>query len=63
MTDPIRRSAARAATLVAVPVGLAVLLVSALVYDGFGTDEPAPAATGPVALAARDLPTSAWIRT
>jgi hypothetical protein len=37
-------------------VALGVLLVSALVYDGFGTDEPAPAATGPVTTAARDLP-------
>ena len=53
--DPVRRGAARTATLVAVPVALGVLLVSALAYGGFGTDEPAPAATGPVTMAARDL--------
>lgn len=54
--DPVRRQAARTATLVAVPVALGVLLVSALAYGGFGTDEPAPAATGPVTMAARELP-------
>jgi hypothetical protein len=55
MTDPIRRGAARAATLVAVPLAAVVLLVSVLVYGGFGSDEPAPAATDPVTMAQRDL--------
>lgn len=52
--DPIRRSAARTATLVAVPVALAVLLISAFAYGGFGT-QPAPEATGPVSMTVRDL--------
>ena len=63
-TDPIRRSAARIATLVAVPVAILVALVSLLLYGGFGRHEPAPpaaAATGPVtmdapALAAEAVP-------
>lgn len=54
--DSIRGSAARTATLVAVPVAIIVLLVSALAFGGFGRESPAPAATGPVALPARDLP-------
>lgn len=59
MSDPIRRGAARTATLVAVPIAAAVLLVSALVYGGFGGDTPEPAATGPVTMSARDLPPEA----
>jgi hypothetical protein len=59
MGDPIRRGAARTATFVAVPVAAAVLLVSALVYGGFGGETPAPDATGPVTMAARDLPPEA----
>ncbi len=52
-TDPTRRSAARIATLVAVPVAIAVALVSLLLYGGFGRNQPpppAPAATGPVTM-------------
>ena len=48
-TDPIRRSAARAATLVAVPLALAVLALSALLFW------PDPPATGPVSMTAREL--------
>jgi Protein of unknown function (DUF3515) len=58
-TDPRRRSAARIATFVAVPIALAVLLISALMYGGFGTEEPpapGPAATGPVTVTAAALP-------
>jgi hypothetical protein len=55
--DPIRRGAARTATLVAVPVAVVVLGVSALTFGGFGTDPPAPAATGPVTMTPRELPT------
>jgi Protein of unknown function (DUF3515) len=57
-TDPSRRSAARIATLVAVPIALAVLLISALTYGGFGPEEPPalkPTATGPVPMAAPTL--------
>jgi hypothetical protein len=53
--DPVRRGAARTATLVAVPVALLVLGVSALAFGGFGTNPPAPA-TGPVTMASRSLP-------
>jgi Protein of unknown function (DUF3515) len=56
--DPSRRSAARIATFVAVPIALAVLLISALTYGGFGTEEPptpSPTATGPVPMAAPAL--------
>jgi hypothetical protein len=56
--DPIRRSAARIATLVAVPVAVAVALISLLWYGGFGRSEPAPpapAATGPVTMDAPSL--------
>ena len=58
-TDPSRRSAARIATFAAVPVALAVLLISALTYGGFGTEAPPapdPTATGPVPMAAPALP-------
>jgi hypothetical protein len=55
-TDPIRRGAARTATLMAVPIAAVVLVVSALAFGGLGTDPPAPAATGPVTMATRDLP-------
>ncbi len=58
-TDPGRRSAARIATFVAVPIALAVLLISALAYGGFSPEEPPapkPAATGPVPVAAPALP-------
>jgi hypothetical protein len=54
-SDPIRRSAARTATFIAVPVAVAVLLVSALAFGGFGAQPPAPVATGPVTMAERDL--------
>jgi hypothetical protein len=51
--DAIRRSAARTATFVAVPVAIAVLLLSALAFNGFGSNVPA---TGPVTMTARELP-------
>lgn len=56
--DPIRRRAAIIATLVAVPVALAVLLVSVFVLSS--PEPPAPQPTGsvptePVTVAARDL--------
>ena len=54
-SDPIRRSAARTATFVAVPAAVAVLLVSVLAFGGFGAQPPAPAATGPVTMSQRDL--------
>ncbi len=54
--DSIRGSAARTATLVAVPVAIIVLLVSALAFGGFGRESPSPAATGPVTMQSRDLP-------
>ena len=57
-TDHSRLSAARIATYVAVPIALAVLLISALIYGGFGTqDSPGPssAATGPVSMDAPPL--------
>lgn len=50
--DPIRRSAALTATLVAVPVALAVLLISAFAFGGFGQEPPA---TGPVTMTEREL--------
>jgi hypothetical protein len=53
--DEVRRGAARTATLVAVPLALVVLGVSVLVFGDVGTDEPAPVATGPVAMEAREL--------
>jgi hypothetical protein len=55
-TDPVRRGAARTATFVAVPVAVAVLGISALAFGGFGADEPASQATGPVTMALRELP-------
>jgi hypothetical protein len=55
VVDPIRRSAARTATLVAVPVTLVVLFGSLLFYGGLGDGDPQPAATGPVTMATRDL--------
>ncbi len=58
-TDQSRLSAARIATYVALPIALAVLLISALMFGGFGTqDSPGPgaAATGPVSMAAPTLP-------
>jgi hypothetical protein len=58
-TDQSRPSAARIATYVAVPIALAVLLISALMFGGFGTqDSPGPGsvATGPVSMAAPTLP-------
>lgn len=60
-SDPIRRSAARTATFVAVPVAVAVLLGSALAFGGLGSEPAEPdatgtAATGPVTMSARDLP-------
>ncbi len=54
-SDPINRSAARTATFVAVPVAVAVLGISALLFGGFGGGEPDPAATGPVTMTAREL--------
>src|SRR5262245_4128122 len=46
--DPTRRSAARIATYVAIPIALAVLLISVLMF-GLGP------ATGPVTMSARPL--------
>jgi hypothetical protein len=54
-TDPIRRSAALAATLAAVPVAIAVLLISAFAFGGLGGGRPAPEATGPVTMAERTI--------
>jgi hypothetical protein len=54
--DPVRRGAARTATVVAVPVTVVVLVISALVFGGFDTADPAPAATGPVTMTTRPLP-------
>jgi hypothetical protein len=54
-TDPIRRSAALTATLAAVPVAVAVLLVSAVAFGALGGGHPAPQATGPVTMAARTI--------
>ncbi len=48
-TDPVQRSAARIATLVAVPLALAVLGASAWIFW------PKPPASGPVTMTARDL--------
>jgi len=59
MSDPIRRGAARTATLVAVPLAAIVLLLSALAFGGFGGDAPTPAATGPVTMTVRSLPAEA----
>jgi hypothetical protein len=64
MADRARRRAAVTATLVAVPVALAVALVSLLTYGGFSADPPAAApptlaATTPVTMAAPDLPEAA----
>jgi hypothetical protein len=50
--DPIRRRAAIIATLVAVPIALAVLLIGVFVVGG---GQPGPVATGPVTVAERDL--------
>lgn len=52
-SDPIRRRAAITATVIAVPVALGVLLISAFAFGGLGT--PEPTATGPVTMAERDL--------
>ena len=46
MTDLVRRSAAVTATLVAVPVALAIALISLLSYGAF-SDPPAPTPTAP----------------
>ncbi|HEY7226131.1 MAG TPA: DUF3515 family protein [Micromonosporaceae bacterium] len=54
-SDPVRRKAARTATIVAVPIALAVLAVSALAFGGFGSKAPPPEATGPVAMTTRGL--------
>jgi len=54
-SDPIRRSAARTATLAAVPIALVVLVVSAFAYGGFGSRTPAPESTAPVAMTERAL--------
>lgn len=51
--DPIRRRAAIIATLVAVPVALAVLLIGVFVIGG--GQSPAPVPTSPVTVAERDL--------
>ncbi|MBX6750111.1 MAG: DUF3515 domain-containing protein [Micromonosporaceae bacterium] len=51
-SDPIRRRAAIIATLVALPIALAVLLISVFV---FGAPSPEPAATGPVTVTERSL--------
>jgi hypothetical protein len=58
--DPVRRSAARLATLVAVPVALAVAGISLWTYGGFGAPTPAPGtatptSTAPVTMAAPPL--------
>jgi hypothetical protein len=50
--DPVRRAAARTATFVAIPLALVVLLLSAFVFGGFGSDPPA---TGPVTMTQREL--------
>jgi hypothetical protein len=56
--DPIRRSAARAATLVAVPAAVLVAVLSLLTHGGTG---PAPApATDPVSVAAPALAPDAF---
>jgi hypothetical protein len=53
--DPIRRSAARTATLTAVPIALVVLIVSAFAFGGFGGRAPAPESTAPVTMTERAL--------
>jgi uncharacterized protein DUF3515 len=58
MADPVRRSAALTATLIAVPVALVVAVGSLLLYGGFsGTPSPSPtpAATTPVTMDAPAL--------
>jgi Protein of unknown function (DUF3515) len=55
--DPLQRRAARAATLVAVPVAIAIVVISVLVYGG-STPPAAPpgsAPAGPVEMTARTL--------
>jgi hypothetical protein len=60
-SDPVRRHAARAATLVAVPVALAVIGISFWTYGGVNatnaapTPSAAPQATAPVTMAAPAL--------
>jgi len=58
-TDPVRRSAARTATLIAVPVALAVLAISLWAFGAFRANPPAPGpqATSAVAMPARPLAT------
>jgi hypothetical protein len=58
MADPVRRSAALTATLVAVPVAVAVALIGLLTYHG-EPPAPAPAATSPVTMTAAALSTDA----
>jgi hypothetical protein len=53
-SDPIRRGAARTATLVALPVAVAFVLISVFVVGGVGPS-PQVAATGPVAMPTREL--------
>jgi hypothetical protein len=47
--DPVRRGAARLATLVAVPVAVAVAGISLWTYGGFGAPTPAPSTPAPSA--------------
>lgn len=55
--DPVRRSAARTATLVAVPVAIAIVVISLLAYGRSAPPTPpaGPVATGPVDMATRTL--------
>lgn len=59
MADQVRRSAAVTASLVAVPLALAVALISLVTHGAFSSDPPAaaptPAATSPVTMAAPAL--------
>jgi Protein of unknown function (DUF3515) len=55
MADPVRRSAALTATLVAVPVTVVVALIGFLAYGGEPPAPSAPAATTPVTMAAEAL--------
>jgi hypothetical protein len=53
--DPSRHSAARIATFVAVPIAVAVLLISVLMFRPSDPQPPGPAATGPVTMSAPPL--------
>jgi len=61
-TDPVRRSAARTATLIAVPVALAVGAISLWTFGAFRASPPAPPAPGPQATSAVAMPAPALAR-